>query len=70
MLILIIQFMIGKPRESLEVHNLFTLNYLCHLEVKNCDIKYQTKIANTFLFSGNISLITINNTQLDIRTLI
>ena len=46
------------------IHNLFTLNYLCQLEILGCDFNYETKTGNTFLFSGNISQIDIKNSQI------
>lgn len=46
------------------IHNLFTLNYLCQLEILSSDFNYETKSGNTFLFSGNISQIDIRNSQI------
>lgn len=46
------------------IHNLFTLNYLCQLEILGCDFNYETKTGNTFLFSGNISQIDVKNSQI------
>ena len=55
-----------EVNNNLEVHNLFTLNYLCHLELINCEINYETKISNTFLITGNISSITMRDTVLNL----
>ncbi len=50
------------------IHNLFTLNYLCHLELEKCKIEYETKFNPTFLFSGNISQLDINDSEIILKS--
>ena len=46
-----------------EIHNLFTIGNFCHLSLKNCKIDYQSDTDSTFLFSGCLSNIYLNNTH-------